>query len=390
MPLASLAGQAGIDPSTVHDMGTILIAAGGGGDAITSAALRRALNLAGPLVIMSYAWDRLMIDPLPGPRTTSDFNGLRELRPGVYEVLPESQARPPAGSSLPRLANELDARILLLDPVGGAVGMAQQIAGAAEFFAAGDAVLVDVGGDSLTTGNEPGLRSPLADQLAIAACLRSQIPTTLVIPAPGVDGELEFSAITARLKGLHARRLPELTSADLDPIRRVFSWHPSEASGLLAAATFGHRGYVEVRDAGDHVALTDETPSVHAIDLTAVTANGATAPGLQLTETASLADAEAAIERITGINELRYERAKAARRDGQPSHQVTAHDLDTVDKHAAQAAGRGADYISLRRLAELIGAHTLDNYAALSQLLAETRAERYGPSIYRVAEHGSN
>jgi hypothetical protein len=371
-------------------MGTILIAAGGGGDAITSAALRRALNLTGPLVIMTYAWDRLMIDPVPGPRTADDFTDLRELRRGVYEVLPQSRPRPPAGSSLPRLADELDARLLLLDPTGGAIGMAKQITEAADFFDADDALLVDVGGDSLTIGNEPGLRSPLADQLAIAACLRSQLPTKLLIAAPGVDGELESTAIIARLKDLHARRLPNLTPADLDPIRHVFSWHPSEASGLLAAATYGHRGYVEVRDAGDHVALTDDTPGIHVIDLSAVTANGATAPAEALIDTESLTDAEAAIERITGINELRYERAKATQRDGQPAHQVTVQDLDTVDRHAAQAAGRSADYISLRRLAELIGARTLDGYTALSRLLAQNRADRYGPSIYRVAEYGSN
>ena len=77
---------------------------------------------------MSYAWDRLMIDPLPGPRNAADFTGLRELRPGVYEVLPQSRPRPPAGSSLPRLADELDVRLLLLDPTHGAVGMAEQIA----------------------------------------------------------------------------------------------------------------------------------------------------------------------------------------------------------------------------------------------------------------------
>ena len=81
------------------------MAAGGGGDAITSAALSRALNLTDPLVIMTYSWDRLMIDPLPGPRSAADFTGLRYLGPHTAEILPDTQARPPAGSSLPRLAD---------------------------------------------------------------------------------------------------------------------------------------------------------------------------------------------------------------------------------------------------------------------------------------------
>ena len=73
-------------------------------------------------MILTFSWDRLMIDPLPGPRSADDFTGLIELSPGLFEVLPGSTPKPPAGSSLPRLAGELDSRILLLDPSRGAVG----------------------------------------------------------------------------------------------------------------------------------------------------------------------------------------------------------------------------------------------------------------------------
>src|SRR5690349_16433855 len=95
---------------------TLFIAAGGGGDAITAAALGPALGLADQPVILTYAWDRLIIDPLPGPRSASDFTGLRPLAPDVLEVLPTTKPIAPAGSTLPRLAAELSARLLLLDP----------------------------------------------------------------------------------------------------------------------------------------------------------------------------------------------------------------------------------------------------------------------------------
>jgi hypothetical protein len=45
------------------------------------------------------------------------------------------------------------------------------------------------------------------------------------------------------------------------------SGHPSEASGLLVAAADGHRGYVPVREAGDQIALADDTASFHNLDL---------------------------------------------------------------------------------------------------------------------------
>ena len=61
-----------------------------------------------------------------------------------------------------------------------------------------------------------------------------------------------------------------------------------------------------------------------------------------------------------------------------------------IDQHAEDAAARGADYISMRRLSEVIGATTLDAYADLGQLIATERPGRYAPSIYRTVESGSN
>jgi hypothetical protein len=63
-------------------------------------------------------------------------------------------------------------------------------------------------------------------------------------------------------------------------------------------------------------------------------------------------------------------------------HTVTIDDLATIDQHAHDAAERGADYVSVRRLAELIGAITLDAYAELGNLIASERPGRYAPSIY--------
>lgn len=244
-------------------MGTLIIAAagGGGGDAITGSALPRALGLVEPPVVTTYSWDRLMIDPIPGPRAEDDFTGLRQLAPHVLELLPSTEPISPAGSSLPRLAADLPARLLLLDPTGGAVQMSVQISAAAIYFHADTLALIDVGGDVLTDGSDPGLRSPLADQLALAACVRTGLPSQLLIAAPGIDGELSPATILARLARLGAHQLPDLTSTDIAPVRPVFDWHPSESSGLLAAAATGRRGRVEVRDAGDHIELTETTPA---------------------------------------------------------------------------------------------------------------------------------
>jgi len=124
----------------------------------------------------------------------------------------------------------------------------EQLSATAELFEADTLTLVDVGGDILTHRKDPGLRSPLADQLALAACLRTDLPTRLVIAAPAIDGELDTAMLNSRLEAAHAELLEPLTAADLAPIQGVFTWHPSEASGLLAAAANGARGRVEIRE----------------------------------------------------------------------------------------------------------------------------------------------
>jgi hypothetical protein len=362
-------------------VGTLVIAAGGGGDAITGSALTRPLGLTEPPVVLTYSWDRLMIDPLPGPRTADDFTGLRQLAPNVLEVLPSTKPISPAGSSLPRLAADLPTRVLLLDPTGGAVAMAAQVSAAVTYFHADSIALIDVGGDILTDGTDPGLRSPLADQLALAACVRTGLPSQLLITAPGIDGELPPTTLLVRLNRLGADQLPDLTSTDVASVRSVFDWHPSEASGLLAAAATGRRGRVEVRDAADHIELTAMTTTlftVNAKDALEVT------PAAQLTNSRSLNDAEEIIREATGISEIHYETEKSARLHVHRTHYPTPDDLPKIDHHARNAHEHGANFISTRRLSELLGATTLDTFTTLCTLLAAKHPDRYEPSLYRT------
>lgn len=361
--------------------GILLVAAGGGGDAITASTLAGPLHMAGPPVIMTYSWDRLMIDPRPGPRIAAEFTGLHQLAPHVLQVVPSTTLTGPGSSSLPRLAAELPAKLLLLDPSGGAAGMAVQIRAAADNSGADEVVVVDVGGDALTSGNDPGLRSPLADQLALAACAGAGLSTRLLVAAPGIDGEIPADTLVARLHALGARQLPSLTETEVAAIRHVFDWHPSEASGLLAAAASGRRGLVEVRDAGDQVKLTEMTTALFVVEVKAVLD---VTPSRHLTGSGSLAQAEAIIHDATGISEIRYETDKALRLRDQPARHPTRSDLPAADQHARDAGGRGSQYISMRRLSELLHACTLDSFSELCELLATERPQHYEPSIYRT------
>lgn len=188
--------------------------------------------------------------------------------------------------------------------------------------------------------------------------------------------------VVERLAQLDAQHLHPLDTEAIVPVRHVFGWHPSEASGLLAAAAAGLRGRVEVRDAGDHVEMTNATTLLSAVDAKRA---AYVTPATHLADAASLDEAEQTIREVTGISAIAYETEKAARLTTRRAHQPTAADLPAVDRFADDALARGADLISVRRLSEFVGATTLAAFDALSDLLSTDRAERYKPPLYRTA-----
>lgn len=357
-----------------------MIAAGGGGDAITSAVLT-VRNPEDPQVIMTYSWDRLLVDPMPGPRAADHFHGLYAPVSGVWEVLGTTTPIPPAGSTLPRLAAELPVQVLLLDPSAGTLGLAEQITAAARYCKADALSLVDVGGDILTDGADPGLRSPLADQLALAACVATGIACQVLVTGAGLDGELPVEVIQRRLRDLHAQPRPALTHVDIEHVEHVFRWHPSEASGLLAAAANGHRGRVEVRDGADQVDLTDATTAVVSIDAERL---AKMSPAHSLANCTTLDAVAAIMKAVTGISEIDYETQKALQIRQRDAAPAALPDLAAVDRIAAEARSRHADYISVRRFSELLGAGTPTLYAGLTDLLRRERPEQYVTSLYRT------
>ncbi|MFE2994844.1 DUF1152 domain-containing protein [Nocardia sp. NPDC059246] len=356
----------------------LAIAAGGGGDAITAAMLAAAIPDLGVVAIMSYSWDRFMIDPTPGPRTRDDFTGLVD-RGGVAEI-PHAAALRRGSSTLPPLAGCLDLPLLLLEAEGGAVGMAELILRAAMEFGADELVVVDVGGDIIAEGHETTLRSPLADSLALAAARRSGMPTRVLIAGPGLDGELSPAEVHARIDQLGGRQISELTPSDAAPFAGIWSWHPSEATALLAAAADGWRGVVETqRDA--LIEIGDDAARVYEVDAAALTQSSLAAP---LMSTTSLDQGEQLLrDRRDGRSELDIERRRAAGERAE-IRLPNSESLGIIDRYVDVARGRGVDAITVRRIAELVQAVDPSATQALRELLSEQRPARFRPPLYRV------
>ncbi|WP_158675588.1 DUF1152 domain-containing protein [Nocardia stercoris] len=356
---------------------TLAIAAGGGGDAVTAAILARTLADQRDIVaIMSWSWDRLMIDPTPGPRGRNDFIGLTD-HGGIAQVTPQSRLRGPGRSTLVRLAAEVQLPLLLLDGARGAVGLGEQFRTAAQVFGADELIIVDVGGDVVASGHEPGLRSPLADSLVVAGAERSGVPAEVVVTGLGLDAELTMGEARAALAARGGELLPAVVSAaDAAPFGRVWDWHPSEANGMLSVAAVGWRGVVEPqRDS--RVYITDDVVGIYQVSLDATVA-GSLAE--HLLTTGSLGDAEDRLRAVWGASEIDYERRKAASRPVARTPDDTT--VEVVDRHATEAAGRGIDAVTVRRLCELTAATGVAESACLRALLARERVTQFRPPLF--------
>nr|WP_208034382.1 DUF1152 domain-containing protein [Streptomyces cyanogenus] len=360
-------------------MTRLIVAAGGGGDAVAAAMLHAALyGDEDQAVILTYAWDRLLIDPVPGPRGAGDFTGLQQITPAVSAVPAEARPIAPAGSTLPRLAAELPHTFALLDPYRGAEGVTRQLEELVSHFEPESIDLLDVGGDILARGDEPTLKSPLADALTLAAACQVNASVRFLVAGPGLDGELSPDDLRPMLGSV----VHTLTADDVQRISTVLEWHPSEATAMLAATARGVRGTCEVRDAGLPVALTDEGPRVHEVDLDEAVSRNSLARAIMTT--AALDEVEAHSREICGFSEIDYERNKAAWLKEQSPVELDAEAvLPQLDQFEADAGSRGVTHTTFRRITEALNLNGSQR-STLRQLLIDSRPEQYDAPLWRI------
>ncbi|MGW2210296.1 DUF1152 domain-containing protein [Streptomyces sp. NPDC001781] len=357
----------------------LIVAAGGGGDAVAAAMLHAALyGDEDQVVILTYAWDRLLIDPLPGPRGADSFTGLEPVTQSVWSVPAEARPIAPAGSTLPRLAAELPHTLALLDPQHGAEGITRQLEELVSHLAPTSIDLLDVGGDILAQGDEPTLKSPLADALTLAACCQVNAPIRLLVAGPGLDGEISPDD----LRPLFGTPVHTFTTKDVETIGGILEWHPSEATAMLAATARGARGICEVRDAGLSVALTNEGPTVHEVDLDDAVGRNRLARAIMTT--AALDESEVYSREICGFSEIDYERNKAAWLTEQPPTKLDRDDvLSRLDQFQSEARARGITHTTFRHITEALNLSGSQR-DELRRLLIHSRPGQYDAPLWKI------
>ena len=236
----------------------LVIGVGGGGDVVGAMATAESCRLvhgASP-VVGGVTWERRPIDPRSGPRTAAAVEGARVLSGPVLAAGPETRVRQDGTRfAESHMARHLGEEVVLVDPNPGPAEVAAGLMGAMEALGADLLVAVDVGGDALAHGSEPGLASPLCDAVMLSAADRlaaAGVPVLGGVFGVGCDGELVPEETLERLGEVAAagglagmRGLTEPVAARLEEAMREV---PTEASAQAVRAFRGERGRTAIRE----------------------------------------------------------------------------------------------------------------------------------------------
>jgi hypothetical protein len=177
-------------------------------------------------------------------------------------------------------------------------------------------VFVDVGGDVLGEGSEPGLASPLCDavMLAAASILEHRgVHVTAAVFGPCCDGELSVEELLGRLARVAATGAllgwQPLRPAVADELERAAARVPTEASAQAIRCARGEVGTASIRGGRRSVTLSPLGAMTFYFDPLR-TVEHAAPLARALTGAASLEEANDVLHGLGVHTELDFERAR--------------------------------------------------------------------------------
>jgi hypothetical protein len=295
-----------------------VLGAGGGGDVVGVLAIGRMCESLGTgFALGGVAWERMPIDPRPGPRRAAEIRGGRRLGDAAVLISPDEGATTPEGVDFSEslLAKHLGVETVLIDISGGTAGAAAGIEAAAGELGCDLAIHIDVGGDVLARGDEEGLASPLCDAVMLAAAVRAaeSVEPLLGVLGPGCDGELSAEEVMERVAEL-AREGAWLGTWSVageatDRLEAAARASYTEASLQVVRCARGEVGEVPIRRGRRHVRLSPLGALCLFLDAEAAYRASPLAPAVA--EAASIDAAREALAALGVRSELDYERTVA-------------------------------------------------------------------------------
>lgn len=293
----------------------LVVGVGGGGDVVGALATARFLEFVGPRCILGgVSWERIVYDPVPGPRKLSEVRNVAVLHPFAWMANRNSQTDTGVFFAESLMAAAIGQDVLLIDINGGVKGVVDGLETAMQKLDIDLLVGIDVGGDSLARGYEPGLRSPLADSIMLAAFaeLEKRGRRTLWgLFGYGSDGELTVEEIETALSKLAASGgllgawgLTPKIAAELEEVVKTV---PTEASAIPLQCFRGASGTRKIRNGSRSLKLTPLTALTFFMSTTKLYET-LSLPAQAVRQSSSLDEANDALHAIGIRTELDYER----------------------------------------------------------------------------------
>jgi hypothetical protein len=301
----------------------LVIGIGGGGDvvgALATAELMRLYDGTDP-VLGGVTWERSPIDPEPGPRRVEEINDAQVLAPGILIAGPRTRVRDSdVLFAESRMAEYLGSPTVLVDITAGPAAIASALAEATDALGCDQLVFIDVGGDVLAAGDEPGLRSPLCDAVMLAAAVHlvgAGRPGLLGIFGIGCDAELTSAEVLDRIAlvagagGLCGAR--GLTAPVAEALEGAIRLVPTEASAQAVRAFRGGAGVTSIRGGRRSFELSTVASVTFYLDVTmSMEAAGPLAAAVM--DAGDLEDANDLLSALGVRTELDLERSVAEKR----------------------------------------------------------------------------
>ena len=293
----------------------LVVGVGGGGDVVGALATARFLEFVGPrFTLGGLSWERIVHDPVPGPRKLSEVRNVTVLHPFAWLANRDSQTDTGVFFAESLMAAAVGHDVLLIDINGGANGVVDGLEAAIEKLDIDLLVGIDVGGDSLAQGTEPGLRSPLADSIMLAAFteLEKRGRSTLWgVFGYGSDGELTVDEIETALSKIAGSGgllgTWGLTPKITEELEEVVKTVPTEASAIPLQCFRGASGTKKIRDGNRSLKLTPLTGLTFFMAPTKLYET-LSRPAQAVRQSSSLEEANDALHAMGIRTELDYER----------------------------------------------------------------------------------
>src|SRR3954451_3102800 len=294
---------------------------GRGGRGLAVAEHCRLFHGANPIV-GGVSWERSVVDPEPGPRRSAEIENALEIAPGVLAASGETVIRDrdiPFAES--RVAGLLGVQTVLVDVTLGPRVIADGLESAAQSMGCDLIVFLDVGGDALAHGDEPGLGSPLCDAVMLAAAdllAEREVPVLGGLFGIGCDGELAPGEVLERLAEVGVAGglagaiglTPEVAALLEQAVDSV----PTEASAQAVAAFRGASGTVPIRD-GRRTGRLSPLATVTFFFLVPAAVRSAARLALAVRDAADLDEANAILRSLGVRTELDWETERRKQAD---------------------------------------------------------------------------